>query len=89
MLCYLYAQAKHFYTHLYSLLAAITLTAQGVRIVTNGKITSTAASQKFPTDFLFGAATAAYQIEGAWNVNGEYQASYVYIQIPICIIIIV
>lgn len=27
--------------------------------------------RKFPDDFLFGAATAAYQIEGAWNVSGK------------------
>ncbi|XP_063222762.1 myrosinase 1-like [Bacillus rossius redtenbacheri] len=25
----------------------------------------------FPKDFLFGASTASYQIEGAWNVNGK------------------
>ncbi len=27
--------------------------------------------QKFPQDFIWGAATAAYQIEGAWNEDGK------------------
>ena len=25
----------------------------------------------FPADFFWGTATAAYQIEGAWNVSGR------------------
>lgn len=29
------------------------------------------ARQKFPYDFEFGVTTAAYQTEGAWNVDGE------------------
>ena len=27
---------------------------------------------KFAKDFLFGAASASYQIEGAWNEDGKY-----------------
>jgi Glycosyl hydrolase family 1 len=26
---------------------------------------------KFPDGFLWGAATAAYQVEGAWNADGN------------------
>lgn len=34
-------------------------------------IQSNSTLNTFPDDFLFGAATAAYQIEGAWNVDGK------------------
>lgn len=27
-------------------------------------------SNVFPDDFLFGVATASYQVEGAWNISG-------------------
>ena len=26
---------------------------------------------KFPSDFIWGASSAAYQIEGAWNIDGS------------------
>jgi len=37
-----------------------------------GAISSTAiASARFPKDFLWGMATASYQVEGAWNEDGK------------------
>ena len=33
--------------------------------------TPAAGEMKFPRDFLWGTATAAYQVEGAWNVDGR------------------
>ncbi|XP_072947935.1 myrosinase 1-like [Epargyreus clarus] len=32
---------------------------------------TSAMDRKFPPNFLFGAATSAYQVEGAWNVSGK------------------
>lgn len=32
---------------------------------------SNVSAQSFPQDFLFGVASAAYQIEGAWNIDGK------------------
>ena len=29
-------------------------------------------AQDFPSEFLFSASTAAFQVEGAWNVDGEH-----------------
>ncbi|UJF17453.1 glycoside hydrolase family 1 protein [Vibrio sp. SS-MA-C1-2] len=38
---------------------------------------------KFPHDFLFGAATASYQIEGAWDVDGKGVSNWdVFTKIP-------
>lgn len=32
---------------------------------------------KFPTNFIWAAATASYQVEGAWNVDGHYFLSFI------------
>ena len=30
----------------------------------------------FPDDFLWGAATSAHQVEGAWDVDGTYMRTF-------------
>ncbi|MDK2829021.1 MAG: 6-phospho-beta-glucosidase [Clostridium butyricum] len=38
---------------------------------------------KFPKDFLFGAASASYQVEGAWNADGKGISNWdVFTKIP-------
>nr|CCA20215.1 unnamed protein product [Albugo laibachii Nc14] len=40
-------------------------------LVLTPKLLFAKASKCFPSDFLFGSATAAYQVEGAWNEGGR------------------
>lgn len=35
---------------------------------------------KFPDGFMWGTATASYQVEGAWNVSGEWNRSISHVQ---------
>ena len=35
-------------------------------------------SKGFPADFLWGSASAAYQVEGAWNEDGTGTSLYVF-----------
>ena len=35
---------------------------------------------KFPDGFMWGTATASYQVEGAWNVSGEWKRSISHVQ---------
>ena len=33
-------------------------------------------SARFPSEFLWGMASAAYQVEGAWNVDGKGESNW-------------
>src|SRR3954454_25160791 len=42
----------------------------GSGMLSHGRIAA-ALTDDFPANFLWGSATAAYQVEGAWNVDGR------------------
>ena len=57
-------------------LATRPLAAQTMTHATPGSIPGSIpspeiAAARFPDDFLWGMATASYQVEGAWNVDGK------------------
>lgn len=57
-------------------LPARALAAQTMTHATPGAIPgsispSEVAAARFPDDFLWGMASASYQVEGAWNVDGK------------------
>jgi hypothetical protein len=48
---------------LFLIIGAMTVATHGTRNYT------------FPAGFMFGAATASYQIEGAWNYSGKFSCN--------------
>lgn len=45
-----------------------------INLFSNSRMASrtfVASQQRFPDTFMFGAASAAFQVEGAWNVDGK------------------
>ncbi|CAG9858751.1 unnamed protein product [Phyllotreta striolata] len=47
-----------------------------IAITTISVVLAATNNKRFPKDFLFGTATSAYQIEGAWNADGKSESMW-------------